>query len=848
MQEPPTIRVRGARTHNLKNIDVDLPTGCLIVITGLSGSGKSSLARDTIFAEGQRRYLESVSGRTHQLIRSLPRPDVDEVHGLPPTVSLDQRCGTAPARSTLAVTAEVHDYLRLLYARCGVLHCTSCGNAVQSQTIDDIVRRTQKLPAESRFMILAPLVRERTGAHREILDRVGRHGLVRVRIDGEIRDVADPGELDSSTPHTIEAVVDRLILREGVEQRLRESIALAVRESEDACIVSVRTDANWTDHYFNTRHSCSRCDVSYPELDPGQFSYHSARGACRKCTGLGIEGVVDDSPEITVFAEQPCLACDGNRLNPLSSAVRFAEHTLPEFSRLSVAEAAEEAREWNRRVTADEDTNLLHRAASLAAARKVVPDIVRRLESLEATGLGYLNLDRSTRTLSGGEYQRGRLAACLATDVHGACYLLDEPTSGLHPADTSRLLGNLLDLRDSGATVVLVEHDLDLVRRADHLIEIGPAAGDRGGAVIYDGNPSGLSDDSATGQALQSESAVSTGTYHPEAHNPQITVHDAALHNLQNITVSFPCGRLTCVTGVSGSGKSSLVTGTLYPAVRAAFESDLALRTTLADVRCGSVDGIQNLRRVIFVDGRPVSRQRRSCLATHSGVWNDVRKLFAKTRAARAQGLTAVQFSFNSGKGRCAACKGTGVQEVRMNLLPDVEIPCPECGGERFSSDVQSVRFLGRTASDLLRLRVDEALEVFSEIDSIVRRLQPFQKVGLGYMTLGQPASTYSGGEAQRVRLASELPETDAGPALYVLDEPTRGLHALDVDRLLSILRGFVEKGDTVVVIEHCVQVMRAADWIIDIGPGPASAGGRIVARGTPATLRSQGGTTAAFL
>jgi len=836
-----TITIRGARTHNLQDIDVNIPVGKMTVITGLSGSGKSSLAYDTMFAEGQRRYLESVSGQTHQMIRSLRRPDVDEVTGLPPTVSVDQRVTLAPARSTVAITTDLYDYFRLLYARCGVVHCTNCQKPVSSQTVGEILQQVLQFPDRTKFILLAPLVQGKKGAHREVLERVARHGLVRVRIDGSILDLSEVGELDESIPHTIEAVVDRLILKEGVESRLQESIALAVRESENACIVSVQQDEQSTDHYFNTRHSCAKCEISFAEPDPGLFSFNSARGACPKCEGLGVEGVADESGETTVFRSRACAACGGTRLRDLAAGVRFGDRTLPELTALSVDAALECIRQWR----ADIDrtghalsNNFFIRPESQPAARRILPDLERRLSSLSRVGLSYLTLNRSSRTLSGGEYQRTRLAGCLGSEIHGACYLLDEPTNGLHPKDTQRLLSNLFELRDTGATMVLVEHDSLIVRAADHLIEIGPGAGSDGGRLVFAGVPTSIPHDTPTGMALQKADAF------PERMNAELAadsqfliVRNASLHNLRDVTARFPLNRLVCVTGVSGSGKSSLVVGTLFPVVKAFYHQHANADAVIADVSCGGIDGLELIDRTVLIDSRAVGGNRRSCIATQSGVWNDIRRLYSRTRAARALGLGAGQFSFNSGTGRCGECKGTGIQDVRMNLLPDIEVPCAACDGRRFGSAILNIRFAGRTVHDVLSLRVDEAVEAFSEIDSIVRRLRPFHQVGLGYMTLGQPASGWSGGESQRIHMATELQETLENRTLYILDEPTRGLHSSDVERLLGVLRGFVDRGNSVIVIEHNTQLANAADWIIDMGPGPSSDGGRIVAEGAPQSL-----------
>ncbi|MEO2034186.1 MAG: excinuclease ABC subunit UvrA [Planctomycetaceae bacterium] len=839
----PTIRIRGARTHNLRNLDVDIPVGQITVVTGLSGSGKSSLTHDTMFAEGQRQFLECASVQTHQMLRSLRRPDVDEVSGLPPTISVDQRVHLVPSRSTVAVTTEIHNYLRLLYARCGVVHCTTCDRPVQCRTIDEIVQQVLRFPDRSRFMVLAPLVRKRRGNHKEVLSRIRRHGLVRVRVDGALVDLSDVPELEETKQHSIDAVIDRLILKDGVESRLHESVSLAVRESGDACLVCMQSAGNWQDHYFNTRHSCPACEISFEEPDPGLFSFNSGRGACPVCEGLGVQGVVDDADDITVFRKQPCAKCNGSRLQLLPARVRFGHLTLPALTALSVVDTLSVVQQWQQSLLNSDlplPDEFAIRPEGRAAALRILPDIARRLISLSRVGLDYLTLNRATRSLSGGEYQRARLAGCLGTDLYGACYLFDEPTSGLHPQDTQLLLTLLLELRQAGSTLVLVEHDPDVMRAADHLIDIGPGAGTDGGELLYAGPPSAIPADTPTGLVLTRHSLrASTGT---EATAPppthQLKVQGAQLHNLKDITVAIPLNRFVCVTGVSGSGKSSLINGTLVPVVQASCTPNVPVDTTLADVECRAIEGLGHIDRVVSVDGRAVSRNRRSCLATHSGVWQDIRKLYARTREARAQGFAAGQFSFNSGRGRCPECKGTGVQEIRMSFLPDAEVPCAVCGGRRFRSDILSVRFSGRTAHDVLNLRVDEALAAFSEFDSISRRLRPFQQVGLGYMTLGQPASTFSGGEAQRIRLATELIEPVDSRSLYILDEPTRGLHGADVDRLLNVLRGLIDRGHSMIVIEHNTQVICAADWIIDLGPGPAESGGHIVAEGSVNSLR----------
>ena len=565
-----TIQVRGARTHNLQNIDVDLNCGKLIVVTGLSGSGKSSFAFDTLFAEGQRRYLESISVHTRNLLKQLPRPEVDEIRGLPPTVSVDQRVTAAPARSTLAVTTEIYDYLRLLYARAGTAHCTECGKPVQSQTVEQIVEQVVALPERSKVMVLSPMVRSRRGAHADVFERISRHGFVRIRVDGELCDVSDAPELNAKKEHSIDAVIDRIIVKDGVRQRLRESIELAVRECDGTCIICVQQDGEWADRLFSTRFSCADCGISFPTPEPRTFSFNSAAGACSDCEGFGIRGVVDDSSDIAVFRQAVCEACNGSRLQPFASAVTFSGDTIPDFTNLSVDDGIERINAWMKSL----DT--LPSEARLVAER-TLPDIRRRLQCLSDVGVGYLTLNRATRTLSGGEFQRARLAACLGTGLHGACFVLDEPTSGLHARDTNRLLQTLKQIRDDGGTVIVVEHDGEIMRSADQLIDLGPGAGIEGGQLMFSGvaNQS-VESDSPTGRYLRGElnfettspeCATDSASAEIDVAAGKLTIRNARRNNLQNVSVDIPLGRFVCVTGVSGCGKTSLVMETLLPIV-----------------------------------------------------------------------------------------------------------------------------------------------------------------------------------------------------------------------------------------------------------------------------------------
>jgi len=862
------IRIRGARTHNLQNVDVDLPLGKLIVITGVSGSGKSSLAFDTLFAEGQRRYLESVSVHTRTLLKQLPRPEVDEVSGLPPTVSVDQRVTTAPSRSTLAVTTEIYDYLRLLYARAGTAHCTGCSQPVSSQSVDEITARVLQRPSRTKFMILSPMVRSRRGAHQDVFERIGRNGFVRARVNGELLDISDVPDLPPSQAHSIDAVIDRIILKDGIEQRLRESIDLAVRESDGTCIICEQVDDVWRDQLFSTKFSCADCNLSFPTPEPRTFSFNSAWGACPDCEGFGIRGIVDDTEDITVFRQAACPSCDGSRLQPFARSITLLGKSIADFTALNVDAALDLTAHWQAQLSENPredsaDLKSLSHAATLVA-RRTLPDIQQRLECLKKVGVGYLNLNRATRTLSGGEFQRARLSACLGTGLHGACFVLDEPTSGLHPRDTQRLLNILCDIRDSGATVVVVEHDGEIMKAADHLIDLGPGAGVGGGTLMFSGAPSDSagSGDSPTAVYLRGELGPPErpAKLASDSANPPdcLTIRNAVRNNLQHVTVDIPLKRLVCVTGVSGSGKSSLIMETLLPVMEASCVrvrggggggGDSKVDVAAADAQCDGIDGLSHIQRVVAVDNSPLGRNRRSCIATYSKLWSDVRKLFAKTRDARARGYDARRFSFNTGDGRCSACKGTGLKDVKMAFLPDATVPCPDCLGQRFNRATLAVRFADKNVADVLAMRVDEAVDFFGELGPQRRLMETFRSVGLGYLTLGQQASTFSGGEAQRVKLATELSANRLDPTLFILDEPTSGLHPADVVHLNTLLRSLVTAGHSVIVVEHNVDVMQASDWIIDVGPESGPDGGRIVAAGVPASIKiSPDSLTARFL
>lgn len=832
--------------HNLRNVDVDIPRGKFVVVSGLSGSGKSALVFDTLFAESQRRFLDSLSTYARQFHGQLQRPDVDTIEGLPPAIAVDQRTRSFSARSTLATLTEIHDFLRLLYARAGQAHCPTCDREVAQQSVEVIVQQILGLGERRKVMVLAPLVRGRRGLHRDVFERITRAGLVRARVDGDVVDAADPPELNARKNHDIDAVVDRIVVKEGIESRLRESIDLAVREADGTCLISYADEERqWHDRLYSTRFACPECRESFPGLELRSFSFNSPYGACPECHGSGHS--VDESGEDEAADDgEPaiCPGCDGQRLAPFPRSVRFLGRTLADFSALSVDAAREIATD-----SLSQAADLLSAEAAMVA-RETIPDIIRRLEYLQHVGLGYLTLDRSARTLSGGEFQRSRLAKCLGSGLTGACYILDEPTVGLHPRDTKRLIGSLRELRDQGNTVVVVEHDEEVIRAADHLIEIGPGAGADGGLVIARGTLEDVrgADQSATGAWLRGElaQAASTSTlFQPDPDTREsIRVISARANNLKSVDITIPRGALTCVTGVSGSGKSSLVTDVLTPIARAVIQ-----KQEIPQQLCESATGLDAFQRLLECDARPLGKSGRANPATISGIWTEIRRLFAMTREARLRGFTARRFSFNVKEGNCPECRGQGINRVRMKFMPDILVECSVCRGARFNRQTLSVRFQGKTVADVLAMRIDEAADHFSNFDRIHRTLQAFCDIGLGYLALGQPAHTLSGGEAQRVKLATGLGQTVRGESLYVLDEPTAGLHAADVQRLRRILRKLVDAGHTLVVVEHHLDLIATADWVVDLGPESGDAGGFVTAMGPPPTIASSPEShTGAFL
>ena len=823
VSSPRSIQVRGARVHNLKNIDVDLPRDCLVVLTGVSGSGKSSLAFDTIYAEGQRRYLECLSGYTRQFLDQLERPDVDSIEGLPPTVAIDQRAGTPNPRSTLGTVTEIYDYLRLLFARAGVPHCPSCDSPIHRQTPEQIVTQLLKLRDGQKVQILAPLVRARKGQHLEVFQAVRRAGLIRARVDGEMVEVTDkPPILAKTRAHTIEAVVDRISIREGIRPRLAESLDLALKLSGGGVLTLTESPRGWDEQLLSIHLSCPVCGTSLPEIEPRSFSFNSTHGACPACEGLGYQSHQDNAIELGLD-QVPCTACAGSRLRPEARSVRVDGRSIHDVTTMSSIDALG----FFRSLRLDPSSEQI--------AAPLIAEIVGRLQYLIEVGLDYLSLCRGSDTLSGGELQRARLAAQLGSGLVGVCTILDEPTAGLHPRDTARLIASLRRLLVQGNSVLVVEHDASVIQAADWVLDLGPGAGPDGGFVVAAGPPEHLtaSNGSITAQFL--------GRGHQLAEEPSkrlaaspgwIQIRDATHHNLKHVDAQIPLGTLTCVTGVSGSGKSTLVHDVLARDLRRFLQGNGGPGRV-----DGHVLGLEAIDQLIEVDQSPIGRGPRSTPATATGAFDQIRRVFATTREAKIRGYRASRFSFNAKGGRCEACQGLGQRRIPMHFLPDLHVTCEECGGKRFNRQTLEVRFKGKSIGDVLEMRVDESLSFFAAVPRVVQPLQTVHDVGLGYLTLGQSSATLSGGESQRIKLAAELGRSTSGRALYLLDEPTTGLHFADIERLLAILRRLADFGHTVVVIEHHLDVIASADWVIDLGPDGGDAGGRVVAMGPPIAI-----------
>lgn len=810
------ISIRGARTHNLQGIDIDIPVGQFTTISGVSGSGKSSLAFETIHTEGLHRYLSTVSTQTRELLQRRDRPEVELIDGLPPTLALEQRSRGPRRRTTLATITDLYDYLRLLYSRIGILHCPSCGQPVCSQSREAIVDQVLALADRSKVLILGPLVRNQAGTHADVLAQIARDGFVRARIDGELVDLASPPALAASRPHHIEVVVDRLIIKEGIRSRVEESIDLALQVGQGQCLVSHEVDAQWVDRFYSSRLACIPCGTSFPSLEPGDFSFNSPRGACATCHGLGV--LVDAETDST----SPCPDCRGQRLSLLPLSVKIHESSIGQLMEMAAPTVLRILEDWTKRFSQE------------AVAGQLIPEIVARLQALVDLGLDYLSLGRAGDTLSSGEYQRARLTASLGNQLTGVCYVIDEPTAGLHASDTFRLLRMLNQLCEQGNTLIVVEHDMDVIRQSDFVIEIGPGAGSQGGRLMAACPPDDLRshNDTATARELNRRAAglpIPATSFQP---HKWLQVEGATLHNLQDVSVRIPLGGLVCFTGVSGSGKSSLVMQTLVPALHQAQ----GRAATPGPHR--KLTGTEHVPRVVQIDQKPLGRSERSTPATYSGIWDEVRKVFAKTKEARIRGFTPRRFSPQHVEGRCPRCAGRGTINLDQKHLVDWTVRCPECGGHRFNSQTLAVRYRGVTVANVMEMTIDEASEFFVNLPRLARPLRVFHDLGLGYLHLGQPAKTLSGGEAQRVKLATELWKTDATvPTLFVLDEPTSGLHAADVAQLHLALRGLVQAGNSVLVTEHSLDLIAVADWVIDLGPGAGGAGGRIVAEGAPSTI-----------
>ncbi|MBR1690315.1 MAG: excinuclease ABC subunit UvrA [Oscillibacter sp.] len=920
------IIVKGARANNLKNIDVTIPRDSLVVMTGLSGSGKSSLAFDTIYAEGQRRYVESLSSYARMFLGQMDKPDVDYIEGLSPAISIDQKTTSKNPRSTVGTVTEIYDYLRLLWARAGTPHCPNCGKEIRQQTIDQIIDQVLALPEGTRIQVMAPVIRGKKGEHAKIFEDAKRSGYVRVRADGNLYELDEEIKLEKNKKHNIEIIIDRLIIRPDIRQRLTDSVETASALSGGLVVVNLLREEQ--DLLFSQNYACEDCGISIEELTPRMFSFNNPFGACPTCTGLGSQLKVDPtlivpdeslsildgaiqasgwnsirsdgisrmyfealskkyrfslttpwrelSDEVRaivlygtkgeklelhydqprgrgvlqqpfegicnnierryqetqsdaskreleeLMAECPCPACQGRRLRRESLAVTVGGLNIHEFTQLSVGEELS----WVEGLSLTRQQHLI--------ADQILKEIRSRLGFLQSVGLGYLTLSRSAGTLSGGESQRIRLATQIGSSLMGVLYILDEPSIGLHQRDNDKLLATLRELRDLGNTLLVVEHDEDTMRAADYLIDIGPGAGVHGGQVVSAGTPEEVMADpkSLTGQYLSGKKKIPVPAQRRAGSGKTLRVVGAAENNLRHVDVDFPLGTFTVVTGVSGSGKSSLVNEILFKRLGA----DL-MRMKVHPGKCERIEGIEHLDKVVNIDQSPIGRSPRSNPATYTGLFNDIRDLFASTQEAKSRGYGPGRFSFNVRGGRCEACSGDGVLKIEMHFLPDIFVPCEVCHGRRYNRETLEVRYKGKNIAEVLDMTVDEALPFFSALPKLRNRLQTLQDVGLGYVKLGQPSTELSGGEAQRVKLATELSKQATGKTIYILDEPTTGLHTDDVRRLLDVLQRLVDAGNTVVVIEHNLDVIKCADYLIDLGPEGGDGGGTVVVTGTPETV-----------
>ncbi len=925
------IVVKGARVHNLKNINVSIPRDKLVVITGLSGSGKSSLAFDTIYAEGQRRYVESLSSYARQFLGLMDKPDVDSIEGLSPAISIDQRSVSHNPRSTVGTVTEIYDYLRLLFARIGKPHCPQCGREVQKQTRQQIFERLQKLPEDTQLILLAPVVRDRKGEHKGVLEKIKQAGYVRVRVDGEIIPIEEAldKDLDKKKKHNIEVVVDRTVIVDDEDewQRLFESLETAL-DLGNGIVLIVLPDGG-EEFIFSEHFACPHCSIDLPQIEPRNFSFNSPHGACPKCTGLGtrmevdpelvipnkklsiaqgairpwsrtsanqtwylrileqvgkhykftihqplstftkkqlqallygtgdrryrleyssdhfsgeiaanFEGVIPnlerryretDSDYVRSEIERymrvlPCPVCQGKRLRAESLAVTVADKNIAEVTALTIDEALSFFKKLGQK-----NSGLSNKEQQIA--KQILREIVTRLQFLQNVGLDYLTLDRAASTLSGGEAQRIRLATQIGSALVGVIYILDEPSIGLHQRDNKKLISTLRELRDLGNTVIVVEHDAETIESADWVVDIGPGAGEHGGRIVAEGEPSAIKKNSKslTGKYLSGKLSIPTPQKYRRGNGKKITIVGAKEHNLKNITVDIPLGKLVCITGVSGSGKSTLMTDILSRALAQHFYRAKDLPGKHKEIK-----GLENLDKVITIDQSPIGRTPRSNPATYTGVFTPIRELFASLPEAKIRGYAPGRFSFNVKGGRCEACQGDGMVKIEMHFLPDVYVECDECHGKRYNQQALEIHYRGKNIADILNMTVEEAMHFFANIPTIHDKLKTLYDVGLGYIHLGQPATTLSGGEAQRVKLATELSRRATGKTLYILDEPTTGLHFDDVRRLLEVLNQLVDKGNSVLIIEHNLDVIKSCDWVIDLGPEGGREGGYVVATGTP--------------
>ncbi|OQW66366.1 MAG: ABC-ATPase UvrA [Nitrospira sp. ST-bin5] len=812
-----TITIKGAREHNLKNIDVTIPRDKLVVITGLSGSGKSSLAFDTIYAEGQRRYVESLSAYARQFLEQMGKPDVDSIEGLSPAISIEQKSTSHNPRSTVGTVTEIYDYLRLLFARVGRPYCFQCGEEIAAQTVQQMVDAIAGLPEGSKFQILAPIVRGRKGEYRKELLEMRKAGYVRARVNGEIVDLGEDIVLDKQKKHTIEIIVDRLVMKAGdaLMRRLADSVETSLKLTGG--LVAVLTD-NGKTRLYSDKLACIKCGVSYPEVEPRIFSFNSPHGACPACDGIGY-AMTPGCPEEEDFTLlDACEVCHGARLKPESLAIKLEKKSIAEVTSLSIRAAAEFF------------VSLKFTDRELVIAHRILKEIRERLGFLVNVGLDYLTLDRAAATLSGGEGQRIRLATQIGSGLVGVLYILDEPSIGLHQRDNRRLLQTLLRLRDLGNTVVVVEHDAETMMAADHLLDMGPGAGTQGGHVIAQGTPQEVmgNPDSITGQYLR---GIQTVSLPQRDRKPKgyLTVVNALKHNLKNVTAKIPLGMLTCVTGVSGSGKSTLVLEVLFHSL-----SQMLYQKKPKIDGCKELRGVDALDKVIDIDQSPIGRTPRSNPATYTGLFSFIRDLYSNLPESRVRGYKPGRYSFNVKGGRCEACQGDGLIKIEMHFLPDVYVTCEVCKGQRYNRETMEILHKGKSIADVLNMTVDDAVEFFEHIPFIKRKLETLHDVGLHYVKLGQSATTLSGGEAQRVKLSRELSKRPTGRTMYILDEPTTGLHFADVQRLIDVLDRLVEAGNTVLVIEHNLDVIKNADWVIDLGPEGGDRGGEIVVEGPP--------------